>query len=196
MIPNGIEEIGCFAGSEVSTDVKQITAKPPLILFFGQHSWKKGLDRLLQTFAHTHRGKLEIVGPDGETLTPRLIRLAREVQIIDRVRILPRVVLGADKEHLYRCATVFVLSSYSENFGNSVLEAMQRAVPVVVTPEVGAAAIAQRSGGGLVVLGNPEAIAAAIDRLTGDQSLARSMGAAEQCHVVANHTWTRPARNR
>ena len=71
---------------------------------------------------------------------------------------------------------------------------MQRAVPVVVTPEVGAAAIAQQSGGGLVVLGNPEAIAAAIDRITGDQSLAQSMGAAGQRHVVSNYTWTGVAK--
>ena len=188
-IPNGIEEIGCFAGSEVSTDVKQIAAEQPLILFFGRLSWKKGLDRLIQAFAHTHRGKLAIVGPDDENLTPRLLQLARDVQIIDRVRILPRMVLGADKEHLYRCATVFVLSSYSENFGNSVLEAMQRAVPVVVTPEVGAAAIVQESGGGLVVRGRSRGDCRGHKSTDRRSSLSRSMGVAGQRHVVANYTW-------
>ena len=41
-IPNGIEEIKCFAGSEVSTDVKQITAEQPLILFLVDSVGKRG----------------------------------------------------------------------------------------------------------------------------------------------------------
>jgi glycosyltransferase involved in cell wall biosynthesis len=56
----------------------------------------------------------------------------------------------------------------SENFGNTVLEAMRRRVPVVVTPEVGAADIVRESGGGIVVAGDPEPLGGAICRLTTD----------------------------
>jgi glycosyltransferase involved in cell wall biosynthesis len=193
MVPNGIDEIECFVGNEVSMDVKRITAEQPLILFLGRISWKKGLDRLIHAFARTRRGILAIVGPDDENLVPRLAELAREVRISDRVRILPRMVLGLDKEHLYRSASVFVLSSYSENFGNSVLEAMQRGVPVVVTPEVGAASIVRKSKGGLVVAGDSEPFAAAITRLTENSGVARSMGEAGQRHVTAHYSWNRIA---
>jgi glycosyltransferase involved in cell wall biosynthesis len=188
-IPNGVDEIQCFAGSGPSMDVQKITAEQPLILFLGRISWKKGLDRLFHAFAKTRRGILAIVGPDDENLTPRLVQLAREVQISDRVRILPRMVLGLDKEHLYRSAAAFVLPSYSENFGNSVLEAMQRGVPVVVTPEVGAAEIVRASGGGLVVTGDAELFAAAISRLIVDQGLGRSMGEAGRRHTLAHYSW-------
>jgi len=45
-----------------------------------------------------------------------------------------------------------------------VLEAMRRPVPVVATPEVGAADIGRESGGGIVVAGDPEPLGAAICR--------------------------------
>ena len=84
---------------------------------------------------------------------------------------------------------VFVLTSYSENFGNTVLEAMRRRVPVVVTPEVGAAEIVRQSAGGIVAQGDAEAFGAAIDHLLDNPSLARSMGEAGQRHVMGHYTW-------
>src|SRR5262245_25755987 len=192
-IPNGVDEIERFRDSEVSADVKEITTKHPIILFFGRISWKKGLDRLLNAFALTHLGKLAIVGPDDEKLVPRLAQIARDLQIADRVRFLPRTALGPDKNYLYQSASVFVLPSYSENFGIAVLEAMQRSLPVVVTPEVGAAEIVRESGGGLVVSGEPEPLGTAMSRLMADPALARSLGEAGERHVMAHYKWARVA---
>jgi glycosyltransferase involved in cell wall biosynthesis len=117
------------------------------------------------------------------------VKLAEALRIADRVRILPRTVVGSEKEHLFAAARAFVLTSYSENFGNTVLEAMLRRVPVVVTPEVGAAEIVRESGGGLVVAGDPMTLGAAICRLTSDIGLARSMGEAGQRHAMAHYSW-------
>ena len=117
------------------------------------------------------------------------MKLAGDLGIADRVRILPRTVIGSEKERLFAAARVFVLTSYSENFGNTVLEAMRRRVPVVVTPEVGAASIVRESGGGLVVAGDPIPLGAAICRLISDVDLARSMGEAGQRHAMANYSW-------
>jgi glycosyltransferase involved in cell wall biosynthesis len=188
-IPNGLDKIVPYAEDQISADVKKVAVGQPFILFLGRISWKKGLDRLLNAFALTDLRKLAIVGPDDEKLVPRLAQRARELQITDRVRFLPRMVLGADKEYLFRSANVFVLPSYSENFGNSVLEAMQRGVPVVITPEVGAVDIVRHSGGGLVTAGEPEALSAAICRLTGDPALARAMGRAGQSYAAAHYSW-------
>jgi glycosyltransferase involved in cell wall biosynthesis len=192
-IPNGVDEIENFAPDEIATDVKELTVERPFILFFGRISWKKGLDRLLNAFACTHLGNLVIVGPDDEMLAPGLAQRARDLQIANRVRFLARTVVGRDKEYLYRSATLFVLPSYSENFGNSVLEAMQRGLPVVVTPEVGAAEVVRESGGRLVVAGQPESLCAALSRLLADPGLARSLGEAEARHVMAHYTWARIA---
>jgi glycosyltransferase involved in cell wall biosynthesis len=193
MVPNGVDEIKAFTRSDLSMDVKEFVPEKPFVLFLGRLSWKKGLDRLLQAFALTHSGYLAIVGPDDENLAPRLAQLARELHIADRVRFLTRTILGADKEYLYGSARLFALSSYSENFGNTVLEAMHRGVPVVVTPEVGAAEIVREAGGGLVVKGDPNLFGAEIGRLMEDQPLARSMGEAGRRHVTNYYTWARIA---
>jgi len=192
-IPNGIDEIEQFDEKNISADIKEIAAEQPLVLFLGRISWKKGLDRLLSAFAFTYHGKLAIVGPDDEKLAPKLAKVARDLHIADRIRFLPRTVLGDEKEYLYRSARVFVLPSYSENFGNAILEAMQHGVPVVVTPEVGAADIVRKAGGGLVVAGDPKPLGAAICRLTTNQELARSMGEAGKRYVMADYTWAQVA---
>jgi glycosyltransferase involved in cell wall biosynthesis len=66
---------------------------------------------------------------------------------------------------------------------------MRRGVPVVVTPEVGAAEIVKKSGAGLVVAGDPEPLGSAIRQLTSNLKLARSMGEAGREHAAAHFTW-------
>ena len=195
IIPNGIDEKKYFSDSEIAMDVKEIARERPFVLFLGRFSWKKGLDRLLRAFALTRSGALAIAGPDDEKLAPRLAQLARDLQIANRVRFLTRTILHGDKEYLYASARAVALSSYSENFGNTVLESMRRGVPVVVTPEVGAAEIVRECGGGIVTQGDPEPLSAAMSRLIEDPDLARSMGDAGKRHVEQYYTWGRVAAN-
>ena len=192
IIPNAIDE-PLSQNGKIASDVEAITSQQPLVLFLGRLSWKKGLDRLLRAFALTPAGILAVVGTDDENFAPQLAKLAAELRIADRLRILPRTVIGSEKERLFAAARLFVLPSYSENFGNTVLEAMRRGVPIVVTPEVGAAEIVRTSGAGLVVAGDIEPLSSAIRLLTADLALARSMGEAGRRHVAAHFTWDQVA---
>jgi glycosyltransferase involved in cell wall biosynthesis len=189
MVPNGVDEVGGASTNEPSEDVKALAREQPLILFFGRIGWVKGLDRLLQGFARSRQGTLAIVGTDYDGLAPRLSQLARELNIADRVRFVPRTVMGVDKELVFASARVFVLPSYSESFGNAVLEAMQRGLPAIVTSDVGAAEVVRDAGGGLVVDGDPESLGHAIDRLAGDPALARAMGEAGRRYVSEHYSW-------
>jgi glycosyltransferase involved in cell wall biosynthesis len=192
IIPNAIDE-PLSQNGKIASDVEAITSQQPLVLFLGRLSWKKGLDRLLRAFALTPTGILAVVGTDDENFAPQLAKLAAELRIADRLRILPRTVIGSEKERLFAAARLFVLPSYSENRGNTVLEAMRRGVPIVVTPEVGAAEIVRTSGAGLVVAGDIEPLSSAIRLLTADLALARSMGEAGRRHVAAHFTWDQVA---
>ena len=158
-------------------------------MFFGRIAWIKGLDRLLQGFARSRRGILAIVGTDYDGLAPRLSQLARELNVGDRVRFVPRTVMGVDKELAFASARVFVLPSYSESFGNSVLEAMQRGLPVIVSQDVGAAEVVREAGGGIVVSGDAESLSTAIDQLMEDTGLARAMGEAGRRYVSERYSW-------
>jgi glycosyltransferase involved in cell wall biosynthesis len=188
VIPNGIDEPLPIAG-DISAEINAIAGAQPLVLFLGRLSWKKGLDRLLHAFSHSCTGKLAIVGTDDEGLAPQIEKLAEDLRIADRVSVLARTVVGSEKERLFAAARLFVLSSYSENFGNTVLEAMRRRVPVIVTPEVGAANIVRQSGGGIVAQGDADAFGAAIGHLLDNPTLARSMGEAGQRHAMTHYTW-------
>jgi glycosyltransferase involved in cell wall biosynthesis len=190
VVPNALDaqEMPARDGT-VSADIAALGREQPLILYFGRLARVKALDRLLHAFAKTQRGVLAIVGTDYEGLATQLSQLARKLHIDHRVRLLPRTVTGVDKEYIFGAARLFVLSSYSESFGNSVLEALQRGLPVIVTPEVGAAEVVKECGGGLVVDGDPQTFGHAMDMLIGDAGRLSTMGEAGRRHVLSHYGW-------
>lgn len=147
----------------------------PFLLFLGRVSWKKGLDRLIPALSRVPGVLLAIAGNDEEGCRPKLERLAMEVGVADRVRFLGPV-HGAEKAALLHRAAALVLPSYSENFGNSALEAMAAGRPVVVTPEVGLAEVIRETGAGLVVDGDPAVLGPALRDLLADPSRMDAMG--------------------
>jgi glycosyltransferase involved in cell wall biosynthesis len=190
VVPNGVDTSEEEARQDApSADIAALARQQPLVLYFGRLAQVKGLDRLLRAFARTRRGTLVIAGTDYEGLAPALSKMARQLKIDDRVRIVPRTISEADKRWILTAARVFVLPSYSESFGNVVLEAMQHGLPVIVTPEVGAAEIVRESGAGLVVDGDAPSLGAAIDQLTEDAVRSAAMGQAGRAHVREHCGW-------
>ena len=183
-VPNGVDDAATPAD-----------APPPFpgryALFLGRISWKKGLDRLIEAMARVPEATLVAAGNDDEGYWPRMAELAKSLGIEHRVRRVGYVE-GAEKASLIRGAACFVLPSRSENFGNSVLEAMACGVPVVVTPEVGLAEVVRATRSGLVESGEPEKLAAAIASLMGDPALAAQLGANAR-RTAAEYAWPRIA---
>lgn len=191
VIPNGVEQPVEWNKNEVSNDVFAAIKRQPVVLFLGRINWKKGLDRLIKSVQLIHDAHLVIAGNDEEDYLPKLRLMVSENNLEGRVSFIPRIISGADKEALYAAAKVFVLPSYSENFGNTVPEAMLRGCPVVVTHEVGAAEVVRDSKSGLVVDGDPKKIANAIRGLLGDESEMARMGVAGKLEAESNYTWSK-----
>ncbi len=135
-IPNGADLEP--ATGTVPDAISQIVNGPPYVLFLGRINWKKGLDRLLAAFARVEDARLVIAGNDEDSTGRLSKRGPQQLGLADRITFTGPV-HGAGKAALLTGAQLLVLPSYSENFGNVVLEAMAAGRPVVVTPEVGLA---------------------------------------------------------
>jgi glycosyltransferase involved in cell wall biosynthesis len=189
VIPNGVEEPLDASGQPLSPDVALAIGRGDFVLSLGRIVWKKGLDRLIAALPATPATRLVLAGDDPEAHATFLLREAARLGVADRVTILARHVEGADKEALFAAARAFAMPSLSENFGIAAVEAMRRGAPVLVTPEVGVADLVRKSGGGLVVQGEPAAIARGLDMLLADPGASRAMGAAGLAYVSALYDW-------
>lgn len=147
------------------------------VLCLGRVNWKKGIDLAIRALASVPAARLRIVGNDEEGLRPELEKLAESLGLAERVAW-SGPLYGAAKAAAYAEADVLLMPSLSENFGNSALEAMAAGLPVLTTPEVGAAALVQSAGAGLVVERSETALTAALARLAADPKARQRMGQA------------------
>jgi glycosyltransferase involved in cell wall biosynthesis len=134
------------------------------ILSLGRVNWKKGLDRLIEAMAYVPETELVIAGNDEEDYQSFLEQLAQRCGVAGRVAY-TGAVHGDSKWDLIRSADLFVMPSYSENFGLAALEAMACGRPVVVTPDVGLARDISEAGAGLVVSNEPGVLGPALAQL-------------------------------
>jgi glycosyltransferase involved in cell wall biosynthesis len=194
VIPNGVDVDDLRGAGDTSATPAPASAQGRFLLFIGRVNWEKGLDRLLAALPRISDCKLVIAGNDEEGYQRRLETTARELGVSDRVSFVGAV-HGARKMELLTGASALVLPSYSENFGNVVLEAMAAGCPVVVTPEVGAAEIVRRTAAGVVLEGRPANLATGINELLARPDTLRQMGARGRAAVDAQFTWHAVARS-
>jgi glycosyltransferase involved in cell wall biosynthesis len=131
---------------------------------------RKGIDVLLRAFdmlCRHHRAHLVIVG-DGP-LRDELRALAHELKIADSISWLG---FQADAVKWLQTMDVFAFPSRLEGVPNAVLEAMAVGLPIVATNIGGVIDLLEEgSTGFLIPPDDPDALAAALDRLLRDVSL-------------------------
>jgi len=116
---------------------------------------KKGLDVLIDAFSEVTSNsrfsnwRLVIAGDGPDDYVRRLREIAVKKGATARV-LFPGWVDGEKKNRLLQHASILALTSYQENFGLCLLEAMACAVPVLVSPHVNLAEQIQNAGAGWV----------------------------------------------
>lgn len=198
VIPNGIE-IQEFKKIYPSSlwGYQPLAVYKPYLLFMGRISRKKGLDILVKGFsiiaAHFPQLQLVIAGPDEEGYLAEVIQMVENEALIDRV-VFTGMLKGKEKILAYQKAKAFVLSSYSENFGMSVVEAMACGTPVVISDQVGIHSDVQRHHAGVITRTNAESVADGIRSLLENPRLCNEMALAGEKLVESHYDINSVAR--
>jgi glycosyltransferase involved in cell wall biosynthesis len=170
------------------------TAKKKVVLFMGRINFKKGLDILIRAFGEVARDRsdvhLLIAGPDNEGYGSRVRRWVKEHHVGGKTTF-TGMLLGTAKAAALTDSSMFILPSYTENFGIAVVEAMAAGLPVIISDRVNIWREILRAGAGLVVAADARATAEAIKQLLNSPLTAIKMG--ERAATFAHNNFSWPA---
>lgn len=131
IIPNGIN-LSDFQINNTSIEKKEF-----LLLFLSRIHHKKGIELLIDAWNSIDKNSrnswsVEIAGNGEKKYIESLQKLIEEYGLEDEIKITgPH--FGDDKAILYEKCDLFVLPTYSENFGIVVAEALAYGKPVITT---------------------------------------------------------------
>jgi glycosyltransferase involved in cell wall biosynthesis len=187
IIPNAIEippEATSYARGRFRERYPELASRP-IILFLSRIDQKKGLDLLLPAFADIvkqhPRAALVIAGNGEPAFVEALKREATRIGIAREI-VWTGFLSDDEKWAALLDADVFVLPSYSENFGIAVAESLACGLPVVVSRHVAIHREISELAAGLVVPCEPALLAKAVGKLLADNGLRIAMGnAARRC---------------
>lgn len=131
VIPNGVDLQG---GPSIGGTMAHRNDTVRKALFLSRVHPKKGLKNLLKAWANVQPQGwlLQIAGPDEGGHLGNVLALAKQLGVSEQVEYLGEFD-DAAKWAIYRAADLFVLPTFSENFGVVVAEAMSQGLPVITT---------------------------------------------------------------
>lgn len=184
-IPNGVE-LPANPAREVAPD----PGKPRTALFLGRIYPVKGLPMLVEAWNSVRPTgwRMEIAGPD-EAGHRREVEAAIRKARLEDVVVFSGPLDDAGKREAFARAELFILPSYSENFGMAIAEALAHGVPVLTTTGTPWAILKEKECGWWV---NPTAadIAPALGQATSfDSAALQRMGRNGRAVVAAQFTW-------
>ena len=181
-----LPEYGAFRSRQPGINNKK------MILFLSRINFKKGLDVLVEAFADLSKKRndvaLVIAGPDNEGYGKKVISWVNQLGIAGSV-VFAGMLLGRDRLAAFRDCDIFVLPSYSENFGLVILEAMACGVPVIISDKVNISPEILKAKAGLVVNTDPGQLSRAIQRLIEEPQLKQVMVDRARALVAEKFTW-------
>ncbi|MDJ1168136.1 glycosyltransferase [Roseofilum sp. BLCC_M154] len=161
-----------------------------IILFLSRLHYKKRPDLLIEALHQVQSKRpnlyLLLAGSGDPEYIEQLKQLLHQLDLHHCTRF-TGFVTGQDKDLVLQGSDLFVLPSFSENFGIAVVEAMAAGLPVIITPEVQIAPEIEQANAGLIVEGNREFVASAIAQLLASDS--KLLGQNAQTLVKKCYSW-------
>ena len=144
------------------------------VLYLSRLNPIKGLETLIDAWPAVRSlrptARLVIAG-SGDPAYERSLRSRVSERVQDGSVSFTGFVKGAEKARLLREADVFALTSFHENFGVAVIEAIAAGLPAVITPEVQVSDVVRENSLGTVVARTPADVAAGIVATLDDGAL-------------------------
>ena len=129
-----------------------------------------------------------IAGPDNDALKPKVEGWLKEAGVFDKTTFTGMLV-GDDKLAALRDADLFVLPSFSENFGIAVIEAQATGLPVLISDRVNIWREIKEGGGGEVEPPDPDRFAERILDMLNDRDRLAAQGERGIETVISLFDW-------
>lgn len=166
----------------------------PIILFLSRLHSKKGIEVLIDALALLHHQRFTfVIAGNGESEYEAAIRQYINCAGIHERTHMVGFVQGDDKDRLLQGVDLFALTSYSENFGVAVLEALAAGIPAIVTPGVALSVLVAKHQLGIVPSLDKESIADALLECLSNPQKTRVMGDRARQFILENYTWDKIA---
>jgi glycosyltransferase involved in cell wall biosynthesis len=198
-IPNGIDE--ALLAVEPTGEFRNehgIPTDAPIILSLSRLAAKKGINLLLEAFLELRaQRKLAtwhlVVAGDGEAqYVERLRKITRGTRFEAAVHWVGWLE-GAAKSAALAEADLFALSSFQENFGIAVVEAMACGTPVLLSRQVGLSPEVLAAGAGWVINLDAAGLRAGLAEATSSSEELSARGLAGRALVRERFIWPRIA---
>jgi glycosyltransferase involved in cell wall biosynthesis len=188
IIPNGIDLPRWIEGPILKKTIRNA-------LFLSRLHPKKGLLNLVAAWKHARpEGWRMIVAGPNEGSHQAEVKNAIILAKLDNDFLFVGPVEGEAKEKLFREADLFILPTFSENFGLVVAEALSYGIPVITTRGAPWAGLERHSCGWWIDIG-VEPLSDAIREATNLPSgVLREMGMRGRAYVEANFAWSDAAK--
>lgn len=169
---------------------------PRRVLFLSRLEPKKGLLDLVAAWRELRPAgwKLTITGPDIDNYQHVVACAVREAGLEDAVEFTGPAWNGA-KSQAYAAADVFVLPSYSENFGIVIGEALAAGVPVITTRATPWDELVTHDCGWWTETGVPPLVAALREAIGSSPERLAAMGRRGRALVIRRYGWDAVCRD-
>jgi glycosyltransferase involved in cell wall biosynthesis len=194
IVPNGIDlsEFKDLPSKENLRKRYNISRDKKIILFLGRINWKKGLDILTDAYSRLAKNRndvhLLVVGPDEESYGQKIKKWFRNsgLKYVDNgsknkdyesdSRItFTGMLTGQAKLEALAGSDIFVLPSYSENFGMAVIEALACGISAIISNQVGTYKDIWENRAGKITETNPKILQRDLVELLDNDNLRREM---------------------
>ncbi|BAQ63260.1 glycosyltransferase [Geminocystis sp. NIES-3709] len=203
VIPLGINSTNLILFAQKKLRQKfNISDNTSIILFLSRIHEKKGLEFLISALAKIDYDYRFIIAGVGDIEYEKKIKLLIEKENINDKTYWVGFVEGEFKNLLLQGSDLFALTSYSENFGIAVLEALEAGLSVIITPEVALSEVIKENNLGYVTDLDIDKIAITIEkalknqdslRLIDDREITLSRDRARK-FILENYTWDHIAK--